>query len=186
MEIEEIMMEVEMKMEGAVESLIESLQTLRTGRANPMIVDKIRVDCYGAPTPIKGVATLSVPEPRVLVIQPWDKSMIAPIEKAIMASDLGIMPINDGQVVRLNMPEMTEDRRKDLVKVAKGRAEDGRVSVRNARRDANTAVKKLEKDKEVTEDDSKRIQKEIQDMTDQFISKIDGILETKEKDIMEV
>ena len=151
-----------------------------------MLVDKIRVDSYGAMSPIKTVASLSVPEPRILMIQPWDKSMLAPIEKAIMTSDLGIMPANDGNVIRLTMPEMTEDRRKDLVKVAKGRAEDGRVSVRNARRDANTILKKMEKDKELTEDESKKFQKTIQDKTDAYISKIEDILQSKEKDIMEV
>jgi len=186
MDVEEIVMEAEEKMDSAVEALIESLQTLRTGRANPMLVDKIRVDSYGAASPIKAVASLSVPEPRVLMIQPWDKSMLAVIEKAIMTSDLGIMPANDGNVIRLTMPEMTEDRRKDLVKVAKGRAEDGRVSVRNARRDANTSLKKMEKDKEITEDESKKLQKNIQDKTDEYIGKIDDILGHKEKDIMEV
>lgn len=186
MDVEEIVMEAEEKMDSAVEALIESLQTLRTGRANPMLVDKIRVDSYGTASPIKAVASLSVPEPRVLMIQPWDKSMLAVIEKAIMTSDLGIMPANDGNVIRLTMPEMTEDRRKDLVKVAKGRAEDGRVSVRNARRDANTSLKKMEKDKEITEDESKKLQKNIQDKTDEYIAKIDVILGHKEKDIMEV
>ena len=186
MDVEEVVLEAEDKMDSAVETLIDSLQTLRTGRANPMLVDKIRVDSYGAMSPIKTVASLSVPEPRILMIQPWDKSMLAPIEKAIMTSDLGIMPANDGNVIRLTMPEMTEDRRKDLVKVAKGRAEDGRVSIRNARRDANTLLKKMEKDKELTEDESKKFQKTIQDKTDSYIGKIDDILQSKEKDIMEV
>ena len=186
MDVEELVLEAEDKMDSAVEALIDSLQTLRTGRANPMIVDKIRVDSYGAMSPIKAVASLSVPEPRILMIQPWDRSMLAPIEKAIMTSDLGIMPASDGNVIRLTMPEMTEDRRKDLVKVAKGRAEDGRVSVRNARRDANTALKRMEKDKELTEDESKKFQKSIQDKTDAYIGKIDDILQSKEKDIMEV
>ena len=186
MDVEEVLLETETKMDDAVEALIEALQSLRTGRANPMILDKIKVDSYGAMTPIKGVASISVPEPRCLAISPWDKSMIAPIEKAIMASDLGITPANDGAVIRLTMPEMTEDRRKDLVKLARSRTEDCRVSIRNARRGANDSIKKLEKDKEITEDESKRHQKTVQDTTDSYIGKVDGILSSKEKDIMEV
>jgi len=151
-----------------------------------MLVDKIRVDSYGASSPLKAVASLSVPEPRILMIQPWDKSMIAPIEKAIMASDLGINPMSDGSAIRLSMPEMTEERRKELVKVARARSEDGKVAVRNARRDGNASLKKLEKDKILTEDEGKLNQKSIQELTDQYTNKIDTIVEAKEKDILEV
>jgi len=186
MSIDEILFEMEEKTEKTVESFVSALQSLRTGRATPMLVDKIKVESYGVLSPIKAVASLSVPEPRILAIQPWDKQMLAPIEKAIMASDLGITPASDGTMIRLIMPEMTEERRKDLVKVAKTRAEDAKVAVRNARRDANTQVKKLEKDKEITEDDSKLHQKSVQDLTDQYIQKIENILQTKEKDILEI
>ncbi len=186
MPVDEILLETEEKMEKAIESLLAALQTLRTGRANPMLVDKIRVDSYGASSPLKAVASLSVPEPRILMIQPWDKSMIAPIEKAIMASDLGINPMSDGSAIRLSMPEMTEERRKELVKVARARSEDGKVAVRNARRDGNASLKKLEKDKILTEDEGKLNQKSIQELTDQYTNKIDTIVEAKEKDILEV
>ena len=186
MTIDEILFDMEEKTEKTIESFVTALQSLRTGRATPMLVDKIKIDSYGVMASIKTVASLSVPEPRVLAIQPWDKKMLAPIEKAILTSDLGITPANDGSIIRLIMPEMTEERRKDLVKVARTRAEDGKVSIRNARRDANTLVKKLEKDKEITEDDSKLHQKAIQDLTDQYIQKIDNILQVKEKDILEI
>ena len=186
MDPEELMLESEEKMDKTVESLQHSLQSIRTGRATPMLVDRITVENYGAKTPIKGVASISVPEPRVLAIQPWDISLIGAIEKSILASDLGITPANDGRVIRLNMPEMTEDRRREMVKIAKGRGEDSKISVRNIRRDTNNVLKKLVKDKTVNEDDNKEFQKEIQDATDAHIVKIDSLVANKEKDIMEV
>jgi ribosome recycling factor len=186
MPVDEMFMETEEKMEKSVDSLLSALQTLRTGRANPMLVDKIRVDSYGVPSALKSVASLSVPEPRVLMIQPWDKSLIGPIEKAILASDIGITPMSDGSAVRLAMPEMTEQRRKDLVKVARARSEDAKVAVRNARRDGNASLKKLEKEKVLSEDEVKLHQKSVQDLTDQYILKIDKILQAKEKDVLEV
>ncbi|MCO4782394.1 MAG: ribosome recycling factor [Candidatus Cloacimonetes bacterium] len=186
MEPDEILLDSEDKMDKTVDSLQTSLQSIRTGRANPMLVDRISVDSYGAKTPLKGVASISVPEPRVLAIQPWDTSLISAIEKAILASDLGITPANDGRVIRLNMPDMTEDRRRDMVKIAKSRGEDSKVSVRNIRRDSNNSLKKLVKDKTITEDDNKEYQKQIQDATDGHIVKIDALVANKEKDIMEV
>lgn len=186
MDAEEILLESEDKMDKTVDSLQTSLQTIRTGRANPMIVDRITVENYGAKTPLKGVASISVPEPRVLAIQPWDTSMISVIEKAILASDIGITPANDGRTIRLNMPDMTEDRRRDMVKIAKNRGEDAKISVRNIRRDSNNLLKKLVKDKTVTEDDNKEYQKQVQDATDAHIEKIDSLVAHKEKDIMEV
>lgn len=181
-----VISDMDQKMEKTVESLILALQGIRTGRAHPMIIDRVRVDVYGASQPIKAVATVTVPEPRVLQIQPWDKKMIAPIEKAIMLSDVGINPVNDGVNIRLVMPELNEARRKDLVKLAKGKAEDAKVAVRNCRRDANNAIKKLEKDKVLNEDESKAKQKVVQDKTDACIIKIDQITEHKEKEIMQV
>ena len=173
-------------MSKALDTLVRNIAKIRAGRPNPSLLDDIEADYFDTKTPIKQLANISVSDASTLTLNVWDKSAIAPIEKAIMTSDLGIMPANDGNVIRLTMPEMTEDRRKDLVKVAKGRAEDGRVSVRNARRDANTILKKMEKDKELTEDESKKFQKTIQDKTDAYISKIEDILQSKEKDIMEV
>ncbi|MBT3784312.1 ribosome recycling factor [bacterium] len=186
MPIDEILFEMEEKTEKTIESFISALQSLRTGRATPILVDKIKVESYGVMTPLKAVASLSVPEPRILAIQPWDKQMLAPIEKAILASDLGITPANDGDYIRLIMPEMTEDRRKDMVKLARTRSEDAKVSIRNARRDANTQLKKLERDKVITEDESKGHQKSVQDLTDQYILKVENILQSKEKDILEI
>ncbi|PCJ20068.1 MAG: ribosome recycling factor [Candidatus Cloacimonadota bacterium] len=186
MDPEEVLMESEDKMDKTVDSLQKSLQTIRTGRASPMLVDRIKVDSYGVKTALKGVATISVPEPRVLAIQPWDRSIIGAIEKAILASDLGITPANDGNVIRLNMPDMTEERRRDMVKVAKSRGEESKVGIRNTRRDCNNTLKKLVKDKTVTEDDNKEYQKQIQDATDASIVKIDALVTNKEKDIMEI
>lgn len=186
MSLEEILSENEERMNKALDSLLSNLQGIRTGRAHPSLVEKIKVDAYGSAQPLKAVASITVPEPRVLMIQPWDKKLIAVIEKAIMVSDVGITPANDGNNIRLSMPELNEERRKDMVKVAKGKAEEGRVAVRNCRRDANNAIKKLEKDKEINEDESKQAQKKIQDQTDAFISKVDSILEHKEQEIMQV
>jgi ribosome recycling factor len=186
MSLEELTLEAEEKMEKVVAAFASNLQTIRTGRANPAIVDKIRLDYFGTPTPLKGVATLSVPEARVLAIDPWDKKMIPEIEKALRASDIGINPVNNGVLIRLVMPEMTEERRRDLTKIIKGKAEESRVSIRNVRRDYNAQLKKMEKDKEITEDDNRNQQKVIQDLTDEYIKKVDQVLEHKEKEIMTV
>lgn len=156
------------------------------GRATPALLDKIMVDYYGTPTPINQTANVSCPEPRLLVIQPWDKNQISAIEKAILKSDLGINPSNDGTVVRLAIPQLTEDRRKDLVKQCGKKAEESKVAMRNIRRDVNDRVKALEKSKEVSEDESKKALDDIQKMTDKFIKRVDEILAQKEKELMEV
>jgi ribosome recycling factor len=186
MPLEELKMSTEERMEKTVESFTFTLQSIRTGRANVALLDKIKVDYFGVPTQLKGVATLSVPEPRVLAVDPWDKKMIPEIEKAIMASDLGINPVNNGVLIRLVMPEMTEERRRDLTKLVKSKAEEAKVAIRNIRRDGNATLKKLEKDKEITEDDNRNTQKIIQDLTDDYIEKVDKITELKEKEIMTV
>jgi ribosome recycling factor len=159
---------------------------IRTGRASLSILDHIRVDFYGTPTPLNQVANLHVPEPSLITIQPWDTSQIGPIERAIRISDLGLNPANDGKLIRLPIPPLTEERRKELVKRLHAAAEHHRVSIRNIRRDGNEAVKKLLKDKKVTEDEDKRAHDEIQKMTDGYIQKLDNASKTKEKEILEI
>lgn len=183
---EEIFAEMKKKMAKSIEALAHELGGLRTGRASIAILDNVKVDFYGTPTPIKGVATLSVPESRTITIQPWDLTQIHAIEKAIMASDLGLTPGNDGKVIRINFPPLTEERRKEFVKLARKYGEECKVSVRNIRRDANEALKKHEKDKKVSQDDLKKLQHEVQDLTDKQVSKVDEILAQKEAEIMEV
>jgi ribosome recycling factor len=174
------------RMEKAISDLQHEMASIRTGRASLGILDHIRVDYYGTPTPLNQVANLHVPEPSLITIQPWDVSQIGPIEKAIRTSDLGLNPANDGKLIRLPIPPLTEERRKELVKKLHGVAEHHRVSVRNIRRDGNEAVKKLLKDKKITEDDDKKAHDEIQKMTDTYMSKIDQAAKTKEKDILEI
>ena len=182
----EIISEMKKRTDKAVEALVHELSGIRTGRASLALFDNIRVDYYGTPTPINQVAALAVPEPRLITIQPWDISQIHVIEKAILASDLGLTPSNDGKIIRINIPRLTEERRKDLVKVASRYAEEGKVAIRNIRRDANEAAKKLEKDKGISQDELKKLQHEIQELTDSHIKKVDEILKKKEEDIMEV
>jgi ribosome recycling factor len=184
--IEEIKKDVRHRMDAAVESIRSELAKLRTGKASPAILDGILVSYYGTNTPLRQVANVSAPEPRLLVVQPWDKGLLADIEKAIQKSDLGLNPTNDGIVVRIPIPSLTEERRQGLVKVAKKIGEDGRVAIRNVRRDANERLKKLEKDHKISEDDQHRAQDDIQHTTDELIKKIDEILTLKEKEIMEV
>lgn len=184
--IKEVVSEAEEKMKKAIEALRKDLATLRAGRATPALLDKVLVDYYGVPTPINQLANVSVPEPRSLVIQPWDKSVIAAIEKAIQKSDLGLTPNNDGTVIRLTIPQLTQERRNELVKVAKKKTEDARVVVRNVRRDANEHLKLLEKGHEVSEDEAKRAQEDVQKLTDKCIKEVDVVLEHKEQEIMEV
>lgn len=184
--VDEILEDAEARMNKTIEHLIGDFAGMRAGRANPAMVDKIMVNYYGAPTPINQLANINVPEARLLIINPWDKSSIAEIEKAIMKSDLGINPNNDGNVIRLNIPQLTEERRKDLVKVVKKRAEEGKVAIRNIRREANDMIKASEKDKLISEDASKKGLDDIQKVTDKYIKDIDQILQQKEKEIMEV
>lgn len=174
------------KMEKTLNSLENDFSTIRAGRANPHILDKIRVDYYGSPSPLQQVANVSVPEPRMIQIQPWDASLVKDIEKAIMTSDLGITPTNDGKTIRLVFPELTEERRKELVKDIKKKGENAKVAVRNIRRDANDAVKKNGKANDMSEDEIKNLEDSVQKMTDKYIEKIDATVEAKSKEIMTV
>lgn len=174
------------RMEKAVSDLQHEMASIRTGRASLGILDHIRVDYYGTPTPLNQLANLHVPEPSLITIQPWDVSQIGPIEKAIRTSDLGLNPANDGKLVRLPIPPLTEERRKDIVKKLHGTAENHRVGIRNIRRDANEAVKKLLKDKKITEDEEKRALDEIQKLTDGYMAKVDQASKSKEKEILEI
>ncbi len=174
------------KMNKSLDSMMREFASIRAGRANPHVLDKLRVDYYGTPTPIQQVGNVSVPEPRMLQIQPWDKSMMKAIEKAIMTSDLGINPSNDGSVIRLVFPELTEERRKELVKDIKKKGEAAKVAVRNIRRDANETFKKMNKASEISEDDQKELESKTQKMTDKFIVDIDKAVEEKSKEILTV
>lgn len=176
----------EEKMEKSIDSLQAELATIRAGRANPHILDKITVDYYGTPSTIQQVANVSVPEARMIQIQPWEQSLIKEIEKAIMTSDIGITPTNDGKCVRLVFPELTEDRRKELVKDVKKKGEGAKVAVRNIRRDANDNVKKQNKANEISEDEVKQLEENIQKMTDKYVAEIDDIIESKSKEILTV
>lgn len=176
----------ETKMNKTFANLESEFQSIRAGRANPHVLDKIRVDYYGTPTPIQQVGNVSVPEPRMLQIAPWDKSLIKPIEKAILTSDIGINPSNDGTVIRLIFPELTEERRKDLAKDVKKKGEAAKVAIRNIRRDANDTFKKMNKANELTEDDQKDLETKLQKMTDKFVADIDKAVDVKTKDIMKV
>ncbi|NCC63381.1 MAG: ribosome recycling factor [Spirochaetia bacterium] len=176
----------ESKMQKSLESLSKEFSSLRTGRASASLLDKIRVDYYGSETPINQVATISVPEARMIVIQPWDKSVLSAIEKAILKSDLGLPPNNDGKLIRLNFPPLNEERRKQLVKSAKATAEQSRVAMRNIRREAIDELKKLQKNSEISEDELKDAENKIQKMTDSHISQINSLSDEKEKEIMEI
>lgn len=173
------------KMDKAYNFLLSDYQTIRAGRANPHVLDKIKVDYYGTPTPIQQVGNISVPEPRMIQIAPWEKGLIKEIEKAIMSSDVGITPSNDGAVIRLVFPELTEERRKELVKDVKKKGEDAKVAIRNIRRDGNDSFKKLAKE-EISEDEIKELGDKLQKMTDQFIKNIDEAIDAKSKEIMTV
>lgn len=184
--IKDVISDAEGKMKKAIEVLRQDYASLRAGRATPALLDKISVDYYGTPTPINQLANISVPEPRSLVIQPWDKSVMPAVEKAIQKSDLGLTPNNDGTVIRLTIPQLTQERRTEMVKVVKKKAEDARVAIRNIRRDANDHLKDLEKKHEISEDDFKRGQDEVQKLTDKSIKDVDQVLEHKEQEVMEV
>ena len=176
----------ESKMTKTLESLEKELSTVRAGRANPNLLYRIMVEYYGTPTPMQQVGNISVPEPRIIQINPWEKSLLKAIEKAILASDLGITPTNDGTSIRLVFPELTEERRKELVKDIKKKGEAAKVAVRNVRRDANDTLKKMEKSTDITEDERKEGEEKIQKMTDKYVAKIDKSVENKSKEIMTV
>ena len=184
--VKEVEASIKTRMEKALSDLQHEMATIRTGRASLSILDNLRVDYYGTPTPLNQVANLHVPEPNLITIQPWDVSQIGLIEKVIRTSDLGLNPGNDGKIIRLPIPPLTEERRKDLVKKLHGVAEHHRVAMRGVRRDGNEAVKKLSKDKKITEDDDKKAHEEIQKLTDTYMDRIDTASKTKEKDILEI
>ena len=178
--------EIESKMEKRIDGYASELKTVRAGRANASVLDKITIDYYGTMTPIQQVGSISSPEPRTLIIQPWDASALKEIEKAINASDLGLTPQNDGKIIRLNFPPLTEERRKELVKLVKKYTEEAKIQIRNIRRDALESYKAQKKNGEITEDDLKNIEKDIQNLTDKYIKEIDSIDAAKEKEIIEV
>ncbi len=185
-EIKEILSTAQTKMQKTIEVLRVDLASVRSGRASVSLIDKVMVEYYGTPTPVNQVASVTVPEPRMIVIQPWEKNLLKDIERAIMKSDLGLNPNSDGSVIRLNLPQLTEERRKELVKTVHKKAEDARVSIRNLRREANDSVKKAEKAKEITEDEAKKANDDIQKMTDKFIKEVDTVMEHKENEVMEI
>jgi len=174
------------KMQKSFDSLLHQFSKVRTGRASASILDDIRINYYGEPTPVKQLCNISIPEPRTIVVQPWDKTTLADIEKAILGANIGITPENDGNVIRLPFQPLTEDKRKDIVKNLKKLAEDARVAIRNIRREANDAAKKMKKDGDISEDEEKKLLKEVQDVTDEWTAKIDEVEKSKEKEIMEV
>lgn len=178
--------EAEEKMSKTISVYKEELQSIRAGRANPSLLDKITVDYYGQITPLKQVGSISAPEPRLIAIQPWDASLIPLIEKEILKSDLGLNPSNDGKIIRLVIPMLTEERRKDLIKVVKKNGENAKVAIRNTRRDQNEKLKKMEKDKEISEDDRKSAEDEMQKITDKFILELDEVTKVKEEELMEI
>ena len=184
--ISDLKKNTESRMSKSIDSLTESLQSIRAGRANTSLLDRIYVDYYGQQSPLNQVASLSAPEARLLAIQPWDATLIPEIEKAIQKSDLGITPSNDGKIIRLVIPQLTEERRKDLTKLVGKYAEEAKVSIRNIRRDAMEDIKKAEKAKEISEDDRKTYEEDIQKLTDKYIKDVDGVTAEKEKELMEI
>lgn len=185
-QVQAVLQDAEAKMQQAVQAARRELGSIRTGRANPALLDRITVDYYGTPTPLNQLASISVPEARLLVVQPWDKNSLKEIEKAILGSELGLTPNSDGTVIRIQIPQLTEERRRDLARMARKEAEDKRVAVRNVRRDANDDLKQLEKDGIISEDECRRAQADVQQLTDQYVKEIDELLATKEKEILEV
>ena len=183
---ESVLKSAESRMDKSINSLRQELGKIRTGRASLSLLDGIKVDYYGNLTPLNQVATLGVPESRLITVQPWEPQLIGDIERAILKSDLGLTPVNDGKILRIPIPQLTEERRKELVKVAKRMDEECKVSIRNIRRDCNEQIKSLEKDKAISKDNLHKYQKKIQDVTDAFIKKADEVLANKEKEIMEI
>lgn len=183
--IQEVLADARQRMQKSVEATRRELAGLRTGRAHPGLVEHIRVEYYGTPVPLNQLATITAPEPRLLVIQPWDKSALRNIEKALMQSDLGLNPTSDGNVLRVPIPPLTEERRQDLVRLARKLAEEGRVAVRNIRREAKETIEELEDEGEISEDEARRAQEELQKLTDRFIEEIDALLQRKEAEILE-
>jgi ribosome recycling factor len=184
--IEDVLSDANSRMGKTIEALKKDLATVRTGRATPALVDNIKVEYYGAPTPLKQIATISAPEARLLVIQPWDNSTIGEIKKAIQKSELGLNPSSDGNLIRLSIPQLSEERRKELVKVVHKKTEDGRVALRNVRRDALEMLRELEREKEISQDEQKRAQERLQEITDKFIAEAGKAAEAKEAELLEI
>ena len=184
--VDDVINDLKSGIESVIEDLRKEFGKVRTGRANLAMLDSVRVDYYGTPTPLNGVANLSIPDPRLILIKPWEKSQITPIEKGIREANLGLNPTNDGEVVRLPIPPLTEERRRDIVKQCKVKGEDHKVAIRNKRRDANEMLKEAQKEGEITEDDLKRATERVQKETDAGITKIDEVVAKKEKEVMEV
>ncbi len=184
--LDEIQEDLEANFKKAFDALSRELARVRSGRANINLLDNIRVPYYGQPTPLSQMAALQVPEPRMITIKPWESNLLKDIERAILQSDLGLTPSNDGTLIRLHIPPLTEDRRRDLVKQVKAHGEDAKISIRNSRRDANSTLKDLEKDSDITEDDLQRGLKVVQDLTDAAVAKVDAIITKKEAELMEV
>ncbi len=184
--IDDILSDVEERMQKSIKSLQKEFSTIRTGRANPAMFEGLKVSVYGTDMPMNQVATISVPEPRLVVIQPWDRNNLGDVEKAILKSDLSVNPSNDGNLIRIQIPELTEERRKEYVKLAKAKAEECKVAIRNVRRDGNDMIKSLEKDKEVSEDDAKATQDKIQKLTDRYVEETQKLTDNKEKEILNI
>jgi ribosome recycling factor len=184
--IDETLADAEKRMGKAVEALRRDLATVRTGRANPGLVEQLRVDYYGTPTPLKQLASITVPEARLLTVQPWDKGSLGAIEKAIQKSDLGLNPNNDGTIIRLVIPQLTEERRRELVRVVHKKVEDGRIAIRNVRRDDHEMLRDLLREKEISEDEEHRAQEQLQKITDRFVAQVDEVGQEKERELLEV
>ncbi|MCM8783956.1 MAG: ribosome recycling factor [Candidatus Omnitrophica bacterium] len=184
--VKEVLHQTEEKMHKTIEVIQREFATVRTSRASPTLLDHIKINYYGTLTPLRQLATISIPEPKLIIIQPWDQSALAEVEKEILRANLGLTPINDGKVIKLSIPPLSKERREELIKVVKKMAEDGRVAIRSIRHDANEQIRKLEKDKLIGEDDSFRNQEEVQKLTDKYIKQIDEILKIKEKEILEI
>ena len=184
--VKDALVEAENRMRGAIKALEDDLSTIRTGRASPALVERLEVEYYGTPTPLQQLATISAPEPRMLMIRPFDPASIKDIERAIMTSELGLTPGNDGKIIRLNIPPLTEERRHELVRVVRSRAEDARVAVRNVRRDTQNDMREFEREKLISEDDLKRGEEDLQKVTDRYVEEINEVAERKENEVMEV
>lgn len=184
--VKDLIKDTENHMKMTIEATKKEFQTVRTGRASAGVLDRVLVEYYGNPSPLNQVASITIPDPRTILIQPWDKTILAAIEKAILKADLGLNPVNDGAVIRLPVPQLTEERRKELVKVVRKEAEEKRIAIRNLRRDANDKIKSMEKGGKITEDESKKGLDDTQKLTDKYIAEIDRLLSQKEKEILEV
>ena len=184
--VQEVLSDTSARMQRSVDALTKELNSIRTGRASPALVEELQVDYYGTPTPLNQLASISVPEARLLQIQPWDKQSLADVERGILKSDLGLVPNNDGTMIRINIPTLTEERRRDLVRLLAKRVEDAHVSVRNIRRDSLEGLRGMEKDKSLSQDDDRRAQEQLQDLTDAYIDKMDALRVEKEAEVMEV